>query len=63
VPKISKKGNPNLRYSLFQAALIASYHNKYFVHLYNRILKNRLGERGIKTKARIKAAAKMLTIP
>jgi hypothetical protein len=28
----------------------------------NKYIKNRLGERGIKTKARIKVAAKMLTI-
>lgn len=62
VPKISKKGDVDLRYGLYQAALIASYHNKYFVRLYNRILKNRYAERGIKTKARVKLAAKMLTI-
>lgn len=62
VPKISKKGNADLRYGLFQSALIAAYHNKHFVLMYNRMLKNRLGERGIKTKARVKLAAKMLTI-
>jgi hypothetical protein len=38
VPKISKKGDADLRYGLYQAALIASYHNKHFVGLYNRIL-------------------------
>ena len=62
VPKISKRGDADLRYGLYQAALIASYHNKHFVRLYNRILKNRHAERGIKTKARVKLAAKMLTI-
>lgn len=62
VPQISKKGDVDLRYGLYQAALIASYHNKYFVSLYNRILENRYSERGIKTKARVKLAAKMLTI-
>jgi transposase len=35
VPKISKKGDADLRYGLYQAALIASYHNKHFVGLYN----------------------------
>ncbi len=62
VPKISKRGDSGLRYGLYQAALIASYHNKSFKHLFERMLENRQGERGIKSKARIKLAAKMLVI-
>jgi transposase len=62
VPVISKKGDAELRYGLFQAALIASYHNDYFRRIYNRMLEGRQGERGIKTKARVKLAAKMLVV-
>jgi transposase len=62
VPKISKKGNADLRYALYQAALIASYHNDGFRRLYHRMLEGRHGERGIKTKARVKLAAKMIVV-
>lgn len=62
VPVISKKGDAELRYGLYQAALIASYHNDAFRRVYNRMLEGRQGERGIKTKARVKIAAKMLVI-
>jgi len=62
VPVISKKGDADLRYALYQAALIASYHNNCFRRLYHRMLDGRQGERGIKTKARVKLAAKMLVI-
>lgn len=62
VPVISKKGDAELRYGLYQAALIATYHNDAFRRIYNRMLEGRQGERGIKTKARIKIAAKMLVI-
>ncbi len=62
VPVISKKGDADLRYALYQAALIASYHNDDFRRLYHRMLDGRQGERGIKTKARVKLAAKMLVI-
>jgi transposase len=62
VPVISKKGDAELRYGLYQAALIASYHNSTFRRMYNRMLEGRQGERGIKTKARVKLAAKMLVI-
>lgn len=62
VPVISKKGDADLRYALYQAALIASYHNDGFRRLYQRMLDGRQGERGIKTKARVKLAAKMLVI-
>lgn len=62
VPVISKKGDADLRYALYQAALIASYHHKGFGRLYHRMLDGRQGERGIKTKARVKLAAKMLIL-
>ena len=62
VPVISKKGDADLRYALYQAALIASYHHDGFRRLYQRMLDGRQGERGIKTKARVKLAAKMLVI-
>ncbi|WP_419657884.1 putative transposase IS116/IS110/IS902 family [Desulfosarcina variabilis str. Montpellier] len=62
VPVISKRGDSELRYGLYQAALIASYHNDAFRRIYNRMLEGRQGERGIKTKARVKIAAKMLVI-
>jgi len=62
VPVISKKGDADLRYGLYQAALIASYHNDYFRTIYLRVLEGRQGERGIKTKARVKLAAKMLVV-
>jgi transposase len=62
VPVISKRGDAELRYGLYQAALIASYHNDTFRRIYNRMLEGRQGERGIKTKARVKIAAKMLVI-
>ena len=62
VPVISKKGDADLRYALYQAALIASYHNDGFRRIYHRMIDNRQGERGIRTKARVKLAAKMLVI-
>ena len=62
VPVISKKGNAHLRYALYQAAVIASYHSDDFRRLFNRMLKGRERERGIKTKMRVKLAEKMLVI-
>ena len=62
VPVISKRGNGDLRYALYQAALIATYHNEYFRKIYHRMLKGREAERGISTKMRVKLAAKMLVI-
>lgn len=58
----SKKGDAELRYGLYQAALIATYHNDAFRRIYNRMLEGRQGERGIKTTARGKIAAKILVI-
>ncbi len=62
VPVISKKGNANLRYALFQAAWIASIRNQHFVVYFTEKLKGREKEKGIKTKMRVKLAAKMLII-
>ena len=62
VPVISKRGNADLRYSLYQAALIGSYHNPYLRNLYQRMIKGREKERGIRTKMRVKLAAKLLVI-
>jgi transposase len=62
VPVISKKGNATLRYGLYQAAFIASTRNIHFVDYYTNILRGREREKGIKTKMRVKLAAKMLVI-
>ena len=62
VPVISKRGNSELRYALYQAAQIATYHDDRFRALFIRYLEGRENERGIKTKMRVKLAAKMLVI-
>ena len=62
VPVISKKGKANLRYALYQAALIASIRNQHFVVYFTEKLRGREREQGIKTKMRVKLAAKMLII-
>ena len=61
-PVISKKGSNALRYALFQAAVIASCRNNYFIEYFTNTLKGREKERGIKIKMRVKLAAKMLVI-
>jgi transposase len=62
VPVISKRGNGELRYALYQAAQIASYHSEHFRSLFTSYLQGREKERGIKTKMRVKLAAKLLVI-
>jgi transposase len=62
VPVISKKGKADLRYALYQAALIASTRDRYFMTYFTNKLRGREREKGIKTKMRIKLAAKMLVI-
>jgi len=62
VPVISKKGSAHLRYALYQGAFIASVKNKYFIRYYSNTLRGREREKGIKTKMRVKLAAKMLVI-
>lgn len=62
VPVISKRGNADLRYGLYQAAQVATYKNTTFVKLFTRYLNGRERERGIKTRMRVKISAKMLVI-
>ena len=62
IPKISKRGKAHLRYALYQAAHIASTSNKYFMLYYTNQLRGREREKGIKTKMKVKLAAKMLII-
>ena len=62
VPIISKKGNGELRYALYQAANVAAARVDLFRTYFTRLLRGRERERGIKTKMRVKLAAKMLVI-
>ena len=61
-PVISKKGKADLRYGLYQAALVASTWNKAFKKYFEEKVQGREKEKGIKTKMRVKLAAKMLVI-
>ena len=61
-PEISKKGKADLRYALYQAALIASTKNQDFMVYYTNKLRGRERENGIQTKMRVKLAAKLLVI-
>jgi len=62
VPEISKRGKADLRYGLYQAALIGSTRDRNIKIDYMRLLKGREKEKGIKTKLRVKIAAKLLRI-
>lgn len=62
VPVISKAGKADLRYALYQAANVAVSRCAEFKVYFKHILKGREKERGIKTKMRVKVAAKMLVI-
>jgi len=62
VPVISKKGKATLRYALYQAALIASSLNAQFRAYFHQQLQGREREKGIRTKMRVKLAAKLLVI-
>ena len=61
-PVISKQGKADLRYALYQAALIASLKNKDFINYFTNKLVGRAKEKGISTKMRVKLAAKLLII-
>ena len=61
-PVISKKGKADLRYGLYQAALVASTRTKVFKKYFEEKIGGREKEKGIKTKMRVKLAAKMLVI-
>jgi transposase len=62
VPVISRRGKADLRYGLYQAALIASIKNPGFIRYYTEKLRGREREPGIKYKMRVKLAAKLLLI-
>ncbi|OPY73898.1 MAG: Transposase IS116/IS110/IS902 family protein [Syntrophorhabdus sp. PtaU1.Bin002] len=62
IPVISKKGKADLRYGLYHAALIASTRDHTFMTYVTNRLTGREREKGIKTRMRIKLAAKMLVI-
>jgi len=62
IPVISKKGNGELRYALYQAAKVASARVDQFRIYFTKLLRGRERERGIKTKMCVKLAAKMLVI-
>jgi transposase len=62
IPVLSKKGKADLRYALYQAALIASIRNRHFIASYTHTLRGREREKGIRTKMRVKLAAKLLII-
>lgn len=61
-PSLSKKGKAELRYGLYQAALIASSKNRDFMEYFTAKITGREREKGIKTKMRVKLSAKMLTM-
>jgi len=61
-PVISRKGKADLRYALYQAALIASIRDRHFIVYFTNQLRGREREPGIKTKMRVKLAAKLLII-
>lgn len=62
VPVISKNGNGEFRWALYQAAQIASSKTDRFRVYFAKMLRGRERERGIKTKMRVKLAVKMLVI-
>ncbi|UCD79006.1 MAG: IS110 family transposase [Desulfobacterales bacterium] len=62
VPVISKRGNSELRYGLYQAAHIASTRNPDCIRYFTRMMRDRQRERGIQTKMKVKLAAKLLKI-
>ena len=61
-PRLSKSGKAPLRYALYQAAVIATSKNRNFIEYFTRLIQGREREQGIKTKMRVKVAAKMLVI-
>ena len=62
LPVISKKGNGELRYALYQAANVAAAKVDLFRTYFTNLLRGREREHGIKTKMHVKLAAKMLVI-
>jgi transposase len=62
IPEISKRGKAELRYALYQAALIASLKNRDVMIYYTNKIRGREKEKGIHIKMRVKLAAKLLVI-
>ena len=62
IPVISKRGKSDLRYGLYQAALVASTRDPHFIKYFTEKIRGREKEKGIKIKMRVKLAAKMLVI-
>jgi transposase len=62
IPVLSKRGKADLRFALYQAALIASVRDPGFIGYYTEKLRGREREPGIKIKMRVKLAAKLLLI-
>ena len=60
--KISKKGKSELRYGLYQAAMVSSTRNLDFMAYFTNLIKDRRKEKGIKTRMRVKLSAKLLII-
>jgi transposase len=61
-PVISKHGNADLRFALYQAAFISSLNYKEFIVYHTNKIRGREREKGIGTKMRVKLAAKLLII-
>ncbi len=61
-PVISKHGKGDLRYALYQAAIISSLNYKEFIIYHTNKIRGREREKGIGTKMRVKLAAKLLII-
>ena len=57
-----EESKAEIRYALYQAAMVASSRDKHFVAYFTDQLRGREKEKGIKTKKRVKLAAKMLMI-
>ena len=62
IPEISKRGKADLRYALYQAALVASLQNRDVMIYYTNKIRGREREKGIHIKMRVKLAAKLLVI-
>ena len=62
IPEISKRGKADLRYALYQAALVVSLQNRNVMVYYTNKIQGREREKGIHTKMRVKLAAKLLVI-
>ena len=66
IPQISKRGKADLRYALYQAALIASHKNRDMMNYYTNKIRGRekkkCREKGFHNKMLVKLSAKLLVI-